>query len=83
VLERLLDAFNRRDLDRIMGFFADECVLETPRGPHPYGTRFAGPEAVRDGLAARFTGRSAAVTCSSSATTRSCARTRTGKIVGA
>jgi ketosteroid isomerase-like protein len=56
VLERLLDAFNRHDLDRIMSFFADDCVLETPRGPHPYGTRFAGREAVRDGLGARFAG---------------------------
>lgn len=56
VLERLLDAFNSHDLDRVMSFFADDCVLETPRGPHPYGTRFVGREAVRDGLAARFAG---------------------------
>jgi hypothetical protein len=35
VLQQLLNAFNRHDLDAIMGFFADECVLETPRGPDP------------------------------------------------
>jgi len=49
-------AFNAHDLDAIMGFFADDCVLETPRGAHPWGTRFEGPAAVREGLAQRFAG---------------------------
>ena len=56
VLSRLLDAFNAHDLDRIMSFFSDDCVLETPRGEHPWGTRFEGPAAVREGLALRFSG---------------------------
>jgi ketosteroid isomerase-like protein len=56
VLTRLLAAFNDHDLERIMGFFSDDCVLETPRGEHPWGTRFEGPEAVRAGLAQRFEG---------------------------
>jgi ketosteroid isomerase-like protein len=56
VLERLLEAFNSHDVDRVMSFFADDCVLETPRGPHPHGTRFIGRDAVREGLAARFAG---------------------------
>jgi ketosteroid isomerase-like protein len=56
VLERMLDGFNRHDLDAIMSLFADECVLETPRGPEPWGLRFEGKEAVAEGLAARFTG---------------------------
>ena len=34
-LERLLDAFNRQDLDSIMEFFADDAVFEMPRGPDP------------------------------------------------
>jgi len=55
-LEGLLDAFNAHDLDRIMKYFADDCVLETPRGPEPWGTRFEGPDAVREGLAQRFRG---------------------------
>ena len=54
VLTQLLAAFNAHDLDRIMGFFSDDCVLETPRGEHPWGTRFEGPSAVREGLAQRF-----------------------------
>ncbi|HEY8201938.1 MAG TPA: nuclear transport factor 2 family protein, partial [Actinomycetota bacterium] len=28
-LKDLLEAFNAHDLDRIMAFFADDCVLET------------------------------------------------------
>ena len=56
VLEEVLDAFNRHDLDAIMSRFADDCVLETPRGPEPWGTRFVGRDEVRRGLAARFEG---------------------------
>lgn len=56
LLTRLLAAFNAHDLDLIMSFFADDCVLETPRGEHPWGTRFEGPAAVREGLAQRFRG---------------------------
>jgi ketosteroid isomerase-like protein len=55
-LRELVTAFNAHDLDRIMGFFADDCVLDTPRGADPWGTRFAGREAVREGLAGRFAG---------------------------
>jgi ketosteroid isomerase-like protein len=52
----LCDAFNAHDLDRIMAFFADDCVLEMPRGREPWGSRFAGRQAVRDALATRFAG---------------------------
>jgi ketosteroid isomerase-like protein len=55
-LEALVDAFNAHDLDRIMNFFAPDCVLEMPRGPDPWGTRFEGLAAVREGLRGRFTG---------------------------
>lgn len=56
VLQRLLAAFNAHDVDQIMSFFSDDCVLEAPRGQHPWGTRFEGPAAVREGLAQRFRG---------------------------
>ena len=55
-LRELVEAFNAHDLDRIMRFFTDDCVLETPRGSDPWGTRFSGRAAVREGLAARFAG---------------------------
>ena len=56
VLTEVLDAFNRHDLDAIMALFAEDCVLETPRGPDPWGRRFVGKSEVRQGLAARFEG---------------------------
>ena len=43
----ICDAFNAHDLDRIMSFFANDCVLEMPRGTEPWGTRCEGREAVR------------------------------------
>ena len=55
-LELICDAFNAHDLDRIMSFFTDDCVLEMPRGSHPWGARFEGRENVRKALAGRFEG---------------------------
>ena len=51
----MLDGFNAHDLDAIMSLFADDCVFESPRGPDPWGRRFEGAAAVREGLGARFT----------------------------
>jgi len=56
LLQELCGAFNAHDLDRIMGLFAEDCVLEMPRGPQPWGTRFEGKENVRNALAGRFEG---------------------------
>ncbi len=56
MLHARLDAFNAHDLDRIMSFFCDDCVFESPRGPDPWGTRFTGLEQVRAGLGQRFAG---------------------------
>ena len=56
LLRDLLAAFNAHDLDRIMSFFAEECSLDMPRGPQPFGTRYVGKAQVRDGLASRFSG---------------------------
>jgi ketosteroid isomerase-like protein len=52
----LIDAFNAHDLDAIMQFFAEDCSLDMPRGPDPWGRRFVGKAAVREGLASRFKG---------------------------
>ena len=56
LLRKVTDAFNRHDLDAILAAFGDGCVFESPRGPDPWGRRFVGKEAVREGLAARFAG---------------------------
>jgi ketosteroid isomerase-like protein len=55
-LKAVLDAFNAHDLDAIMGFFADDCSFDMPRGPDPWGQRFRGKTAVRQALASRFQG---------------------------
>jgi ketosteroid isomerase-like protein len=55
-LRELCDAFNAHDLDRIMALFADDCVLEMPRGDKPWGSRFEGKARVRQALAGRFEG---------------------------
>ena len=55
-LHALADAFNAHDLDLIMSHFADDAVMEMPRGRDPWGTRFVGKSAAREGLAGRFRG---------------------------
>ena len=55
-MAQVLDAFNRHDLDAIMAYFAEDAVLEMPRGPEPWGARCVGKGAVREGLAGRFAG---------------------------
>jgi len=55
-LKEITAAFNRHDLDEIMEFFAEDCVMDFPRGSSPWGTRFIGKANVREGLASRFAG---------------------------
>jgi ketosteroid isomerase-like protein len=53
-LDRLVDAFNRRDVEAAVALFADDAVFESSRGPDPWGRRFVGREEVREGVAGRF-----------------------------
>ncbi len=53
-LKQVLDAFNRHDLDSIMGYFSDDCSFDFPRGPESWGQRFIGKTQVREALASRF-----------------------------
>ena len=55
-LKQILEAFNRHDLDAIMEFFSDDCSLNSPKGPEPWGQRFVGKVQVRAALAGRFKG---------------------------
>lgn len=55
-LQAILAAFNAHDVERVMAFFSEDCTLEMPRGPHPWGTRFSGASAVRAALQSRFDG---------------------------
>jgi ketosteroid isomerase-like protein len=54
LLGRMVRGFNDHDLDAIMSLFTDDCVFVAPRGPEPWGRRFEGQAAVREGLGARF-----------------------------
>ena len=55
-LKQILEAFNRHDLDAIMEYFSEDCSLDMPRGPEPWGQRFEGKAQVREALASRFKG---------------------------
>ncbi len=55
-LKAFLDAFNKHDLDAIMEFFVDDCVMDAPRGPDPWGSRLVGKNQVRDGCRSRLEG---------------------------
>ena len=39
-----------------MSFFAEDCVLDMPRGPAPGGRRLVGWEQVREGIQSRLDG---------------------------
>lgn len=56
LLKDFLNAFNRHDLDAIMDFFGEDCILDMPREPEARGRRYIGKEKVREGLATRFAG---------------------------
>jgi ketosteroid isomerase-like protein len=54
LMKEISAAFNSRDVDRIMAFFADDCTFLMARGPEPEGRRVHGKAAVRKVLADRF-----------------------------
>src|SRR4029434_2575933 len=51
VLQAFADAWNRHDVDALMAFVTDDCVLEASAGPDVCGTRYVGRQAVRAGFA--------------------------------
>jgi ketosteroid isomerase-like protein len=56
MLQDFLDAFNAHDVDAIMSFFTEDCVLDLPRGPAPGGRHLVGKQQVREGIQSRFDG---------------------------
>ena len=51
LLERHTEAWNRHDLDALMGLFAEDCVFESSGGGEVWGTRYEGKHAVRAAFA--------------------------------
>jgi ketosteroid isomerase-like protein len=54
LLKEINAAFNSRDVDRIMAFFADDATFLMARGPEPCGRRVHGKAEIRRVLAERF-----------------------------
>jgi ketosteroid isomerase-like protein len=54
LLMQINDAFNARDVDRILGFFTDDATFLMARGPEPCGRRVRGKAAIGKVLADRF-----------------------------
>ena len=50
-LEAFSAAWNRHDLDALMGFMSEDCVFMTAGGPDACGARHVGHEAVRQAFA--------------------------------
>lgn len=50
-LQAFADAWNRHDIDALMSFMTNDCVFDASAGPHAWGTRYEGREAVRAGFA--------------------------------
>lgn len=46
LLERFADAFNRHDCAALLAMVTDDCAFETSNGPHPWGHRHVGREAL-------------------------------------
>ena len=53
-LDELVDAFNRKDLDKIVEAFTEDGEFLLAAGPDPWGCRFTGRAAIREALAQRF-----------------------------
>jgi ketosteroid isomerase-like protein len=56
ILRDVAIGYDTHDLDRILKYFAEDAVFESPRGPEPWGQRFEGITAIRAAFAGRFSG---------------------------
>ncbi len=54
LLEAIGDAFNRHDVDAVIGFFAADGVFDNARGPDLHGRRYVGREVLRAFFAELF-----------------------------
>lgn len=48
------EAWNRHDVDALMGFMHPDCVFQTAAGPDACGTRVSGMDAVRQAFASAW-----------------------------
>lgn len=50
-LQKLFEAFNQHDLEKVLSLMTDDIVFEGAAGTESYGTRFIGQEAVGQAFA--------------------------------
>ena len=53
-IEEISAAFNRKDVDAITEYFAEDGIFQIALGTEPWGTRISGKEKIREFLAKRF-----------------------------
>lgn len=51
MLRAFADAWNRHDLEALMGFVTEDCAFHAAAGPDLLGRSFVGTQAVREGFA--------------------------------
>jgi ketosteroid isomerase-like protein len=54
LMQRISAAFNSRDVERIVDYFAEDATFCLARGPEPVGRTLKGKAAIRKALADRF-----------------------------
>ncbi len=47
LMDAFCAAYNRHDLEALLGMVTDDCVFEMSSGPEPWGTRHSGKAALR------------------------------------
>ena len=53
-LDEFMEAWNAHDVERVVSFFADDCVFHASVGPELMGATYSGRDEVRRGVAAFF-----------------------------
>jgi ketosteroid isomerase-like protein len=53
-LDEFMEAWNAHDAERVVSFFADDCVFHASVGPELMGATYVGKDEVRRGVAAFF-----------------------------
>ena len=48
LLDKITNAYNQNDIDKVMSFFAEDALFDHAAGPNINGTRFSGLENIRE-----------------------------------
>lgn len=54
LVDEIVEAFNRHDVEAIVGYFAEDAEWYLARGPEPCGRRVKGRAAIRELLSRRY-----------------------------